>query len=58
MGNALAAVLLRSAGERVISVKPLLPAKTEVPREVTEAGIITDLSLLLRNAEAPMVGHR
>ena len=41
-------------GERVTSVRPLFPAKAKSPKEVTDAGMETDVRLLLRNAEAPM----
>ena len=47
-------MLLRSARERVISVRLLLPTKAESPREVTEVGMVMDVRLLLRNAAAPM----
>ena len=53
-GNTLLLVLRNRAWERVISVRPLFPAKAKSPREVTPVGMETEVRLLLRNAEAPM----
>ena len=52
-GKAFSAVFLSRFSERVIMI-PLLPAKANSPREVTKAGIETEVMFLSRNAEAPM----
>ena len=54
VGNALVLVPLIRDGERVTSVRPLFLAKAKSPKEVTDAGMETDVRLLLLNAEAPM----
>ena len=49
-------VLVRSRRFWVIvtSVRLVFPAKAKSPKEVTDAGMETDVRLLLRNADAPM----
>ena len=49
-------VLIRSRRFWVIvtAVRSVFPAKAKSPKEVTDAGMETDVRLLLRNAEAPM----